>query len=231
MAKRTICFTGHRPHKLYGYGCSAWSSNQRLLLRIADEMEALIAADGGSFQGYDFISGGAQGADQLCFWAVQELKERLARTRPDITVRNIVYIPFKGQELLWPANGNFGQREYHAMLDRADVVVDVSGGKRPTTSSTRLMFARSHAMVDSSDLLVCIWNEPFIPGASGNRGGTNECVRYALSHDRRVLVVDLNRHDVYDLDHTVLLGEEGCAEPAHRRAAPPTPPSMLPTRR
>ena len=226
MAKRTICFTGHRPAQLYGYGCSAWRDNEALKIRIADELEALVEADGGEFSRYDFITGGAQGADQLCFWAVEQLKDALRAARPAITVRNVVYIPFEGQEDKWHESGSFSQREYRAMLERADEVRNVSGitrdslGSRHRGNVVGAYFARNHAMVDASDLLVCIWNKPFIPG-NGSGGGTDECVVYAMGRDHEVLVIDVSRSSTYRLSHNVLLGEEDCDEP--RRDKGPDP--------
>ena len=233
MAKRTICFTGHRPAQLYGYGCSAWRDNQALKIRIAEELEALVEADGGEFSRYDFITGGAQGADQLCFWAVEQLKDALRDTRPAITVRNVVYIPFEGQEDKWHESGSFGQREYRAMLERADEVRNVSGITRDGLGSCHRQsimgayFARNHAMVDASDLLVCIWNKPFIPG-NGSGGGTDECVVYAMGRDHEVLVIDVSRSSTYRLSHTVLLGEEDCPAPAGSKDPIPQAPDTSP---
>ena len=67
----------------------------------------------------NYITGGAQGFDQLAFWAVNSLKK-------EYDIQNIVYIPFQGQERLWKKTGMFGQKDYQKMLALADQVINVS---------------------------------------------------------------------------------------------------------
>lgn len=67
---KTACFTGHRPRGLRGYvGHEAYEplvgAIERACERLVDE-----------FGVTDFVSGGAQGVDQLAFWAVNRLKAR-----------------------------------------------------------------------------------------------------------------------------------------------------------
>lgn len=57
-----------------------------------------------------FISGGAQGFDQLAFKAVNNLKQKY----PDI--KNIVYIPFTGYDKQWNEYGLFTAKEFENEL-------------------------------------------------------------------------------------------------------------------
>ena len=85
MAK-TVCFTGKRPNKLYGYDDK--EGYECLFDMLYSVCKNLYLRHGVR----QFITGGAQGVDQLAFWAVQQL----AQKHKDI--KNIVYISFEGQE-------------------------------------------------------------------------------------------------------------------------------------
>lgn len=65
--QKTICFTGHRPNKLAGY-----TNRVPYTVFVKNLKEMLIPL---VEQGYiRFITGGAQGIDQLAFWTVEGLK-------------------------------------------------------------------------------------------------------------------------------------------------------------
>ena len=84
----TICFTGRRPQDLCGYDYkSKYEGLQKWLTGYLEEFYKKGVRN--------FISGGAQGFDQLAFWVVEDLK----KNHPD--VKNIVYVPFQGQESRW----------------------------------------------------------------------------------------------------------------------------------
>lgn len=83
----TICFTGPRPAKLYGY------TKKEEYQKIVDQIKEMIRGFA-KFGIKNYITGGAQGFDQLAFWAVNSLKK-------EYDIQNIVYIPFQGQEHLW----------------------------------------------------------------------------------------------------------------------------------
>ena len=90
---KAMCFTGRRPKDLYGYNHDAYIP---MVNAIKSCLRKHIS------QGYTkFISGGAQGFDQLSFWAVNALK------REGYDIKNIVYVPFKGQEKAWKETGLF----------------------------------------------------------------------------------------------------------------------------
>ena len=105
---RVMCFTGRRPKDLFGYQKDKYIS---LVNKLVTELEKFY------LEGFDiFITGGAQGFDQLAFWAVNKLKQK------GYPVKNIVYIPFLKQELKWLEKGLFSQSEYRLMLKMADEI-------------------------------------------------------------------------------------------------------------
>lgn len=112
---RTICFTGPRPNKLYGYKNK--EKYQKLVDCIHDFLRGFCRIE--SDEILTVITGGAQGIDQLAFWAANSLKKKYS-------LKNEVYIPFVGQEELWNETGLFGKKEYRKMKSMSDKIVDVS---------------------------------------------------------------------------------------------------------
>ena len=104
----TVCFTGRRPKDLCGYNADSYKTLVSAVLVI---LENLYQTQGVR----RFITGGAQGFDQLAFWAVHNLR----KNHPD--VENILYLPFRGQESRWLAKGPFSQDEYRLMQSMATI--------------------------------------------------------------------------------------------------------------
>ena len=122
-----------------------------------------------------FITGGAQGFDQLAFWAVHKLKSKYPY------IKNVVYVPFKGQESRWMENGLFGQKEYRLMLQLADEVKYLYE-KPKQYEVVGLLMNRNHRMADDSDFVFALCNDETWTNPE-TRGGTQECMRYASTHD------------------------------------------------
>lgn len=161
--RRTMCFTGRRPKDLCGYDASKYKS---FVSGLADLLYDGFYVRRGIRR---FITGGAQGFDQMAFWAVEYIKN----TYHLADIQNIVFVPFVGQEHKWPVTGVFGQDEYRQMLARADMVVVVS-----KENSTASLFARNHAMCDYSSYCLGLYPDGSWENA---KGGTAECLRYAVS--------------------------------------------------
>lgn len=153
-----VAFSGHRPKGLVPAGLAAYAPST--WMRLRDEIAHLIAglADAAG-EPLTVTTGGAQGIDQLAFWAA-------ARARCDLGValENVVYVPFGSQ----PAR----------ILDTADRVVHCSrvepAGFR---EAARMLKQRNHKMVDDSAVQVFVVREDEDAGAL--EGGTGECLRYA----------------------------------------------------
>lgn len=167
-----MCFTGRRPKDLHGY-------NHDLYIPIVDATKDALRKHIAS--GYTtFVTGGAQGFDQLAFWAVNALK------REGYQVQNIVYVPFEGQEKAWKDTGLFSKAEYQLMLRLADEVRVLrhinTANKQEVVDA---LYERNHAMVDDTDATFGLypdygWQLPT------TRGGTAECLRYAHEHHKPI---------------------------------------------
>jgi uncharacterized phage-like protein YoqJ len=171
----TCCFTGSRPKNLAGYNKSHYT---KLVSELTDYLDKFLDAwdDNPTFT-VKFITGGAQGFDQLAFWTVHNLKTKRSN------ICNTVYVPFRGQERRWRMDGLFGQREYQLMLKLADEVVYLHD--TPNQNEVRrLLFERNHRMVDDSQHLFALCNDrewlskrPY--------SGTTECMHYAAESEMK----------------------------------------------
>jgi len=163
----TICFTGPRPAKLYGY------TKKEEYQKIVNQLKEIIRGFA-KFGIKNYITGGAQGFDQLAFWAVNSLKK-------EYDIQNIVYIPFQGQERLWKKTGMFGQKDYQKMLALADQVVNVSEARNLDMTKEKAeidaMLVRNEMMVDNSQMVIGFF--PFSKDYKKEKGGTASCLRYA----------------------------------------------------
>lgn len=162
-----VAFTGHRPKDLYGYDTR--EPYKIVARKIAENLKTLDNE-------LIVITGGAQGIDQLAFWAAEHLKKE------GWNVKNILAVPFKGQELRWSQTGMFSQTEYRKMLTMADKVVYLSDNSQ---DAVRKLDERNHWMVDKSDVLVCV--TPYVD-IEHRPGGTGNCVRYAVSRNHPYLI-------------------------------------------
>ena len=167
----TCCFTGRRPKDLCGY---KWGNYQEFMNTLINYLDTLYSQNVRRF-----ISGGAQGFDQMAFWAVDALRKK----HPDI--ENIVYVPFEGQEGRWMDGSDaFTRSEYYAMLKAAtsvNVLIDkdhVNQYKVP-----KYLLDRNIAMVNDSDFVIALY-----PGDdwTTNTGGTSHCMRYAKGKGKSI---------------------------------------------
>ncbi len=159
----TVAFTGHRPKDLAGYVPNNYLKFNQQFDNVLYELYKCGVRR--------FISGGAQGFDQLAFWRVDCFK----MTHKDI--ENIVYVPFKGQEDRWLKDGFFSQAEYHNMLRDADKVVYLSEEKPEGYGNiAKALMQRNERMVDDADIVVALYEDDSWTTA---KGGTAEAMRYA----------------------------------------------------
>lgn len=154
--KTVMAVSGPRAKKLCGYGKEAYE-------KAVDEMEAEFRkfyADGIR----TWLLGGAQGIDQLAFWAMYRLK----REHSDVKIR--IYVPFPGQESLWARKGLFSQAEYRQMLSLADEIIMVEPEKPATRHDVVCaLMARNHRMVADMDVAFVVSNAD---GGDFGQGGT-----------------------------------------------------------
>ena len=192
----TLNVTGHRPKDLFGY--NGVEEYKTLANRIYCALMLFY-----NMGVRTFISGGAQGVDQIFFWSVNALKGKYN------DVRNIVYIPYKGQELKWATrvgktytNKNGVNYQFEFLGTRNwETFYKFPGNKGKTIfdlfdqESYRQMLSladeviylqdsytssclndRNHRMVDASNITLGIYKygESF-----SSKGGTAECLRTA----------------------------------------------------
>ncbi len=101
----------------------------------------------------------------------------LAQIAYKLRIPFIAAIPFIGQEGKWPDSS---QKLYTRLLSLADEVVVVSQG----TYSPEKMQIRNEWMVDHSDKVLACFD--------GSNGGTGNCVKYARSIGKEIIIINPN---------------------------------------
>lgn len=171
----TMCFTGRRPKDLCGYNTAKYNS-------FVSDFTKLLYEEFYVKKGVRrFISGAAQGLDQMAFWAVERMK-KLYKCED---IENVVFVAFEGQEVRWAKSGCFSQAEYWMMIEHADRVVVVC-----EENNVESLFTRNHMMCDYSSICLGLYPDDSWHTA---KGGTSECLRYAAVH----------APDVFRLGYTV----------------------------
>ncbi len=139
--------TGHRPQKLGGYDPH---TNKKVL----EFAETVLR----HYQPSTLLSGMAQGWDMA-----------LAQAAINLNIPFHAYVPFNGQELVWPSATRL---YYKALLTHAQHVIVCSPGGYTKAA----MQIRNQRLVDDCELLVALWN--------GSPGGTANCIAYATFRDK-----------------------------------------------
>lgn len=135
--------TGHRPDKLGGYGRDI----AQRLVKVAGEYLEELKPDtiiSGMALGWDMALAAAAMKQDIEWWA---------------------YVPFRGQEKMWPEQS---RKIYYELLGRAHAVhIICEGGYHPSK-----MQIRNERMVDHAAHILALWN-------GDAQGGTWNCVNYA----------------------------------------------------
>lgn len=139
-----VAGTGHRPSKLGGYDVKVDLTLKGVAHGALERLNATVV-----------ISGMALGWDMA-----------IAEAAILINIPLRAYLPFVGQESIWPKES---QKRYNRILAKAQSIVICSkegyaGWK---------MSKRNQAMVDDCEALLALWN-------GDTFGGTYNCVKYAL---------------------------------------------------
>ncbi len=119
MAKiKTICFTGHRPQKLGGYGQNPTSDFVKRSLRDAINRAIKRRIE-------TFISGGALGVDQWAAEIVVDIRARKIKKSylKESNIKLVIAQPFPSQSVKWPQDA---RRRYDKILQKTDRIVAVS---------------------------------------------------------------------------------------------------------
>ena len=181
--KETVCFTGHRPKGIIPadpYNLKNRPIYQDIVNQIYEELKVMYAA------GYRrYLSGGAQGFDQLAFGAVNRLKKE----HPEI--QNVIYRPFDGQENKWAEKGLFSKRENELMNSLADEIhicdETINPEKDTYWKICRALDHRNQCMVDNSSAIIGQFEDnSWID--SNTKSGTANCLRYAKKKNKTIIV-------------------------------------------
>ena len=156
----SVCFSGHRPQKLYALIKEGGISPDDLRVKIRCEIMKAISG------GYkSFICGMAHGFDLICGCLVAEIKAE---------------VNFRGIHLVaampFPEHGFASPwRVPHQLVlsnaDRVDIVCPAF--------SKKAYLERNQFMVDRSSLLICYFD--------GLPGGTEHTVRYAVEKNLNIV--------------------------------------------
>lgn len=179
---KTVCFTGRRPKYLFGY------NDTKSYLKLMSYMYGIVKEIYN--EGYrNFITGGAQGFDQLMFRVVNKLK----KDNPNTDIKNILYLPCKEQSSKWGKEGLFGSDNYDKMLKAADCIYYVSD----TYTNTCLM-DRNRAMIDNSSLVIALYDDEnwYNEKRLRNPSGTLNALNYAKSKHKNIYQVSFNEKDI-----------------------------------
>lgn len=181
----TVCFTGHRPKGIFShkpYDEVRRKDYQAIVDKLAELIGKLIQ------QGYtQFITGGAQGFDQLAFWAVHKAKIAYNYKYNGNDIVNVVFIPFVGQERKWAKTGLFSQNEYNQMLGYADEIKvcteNIDTGNFPQV--TKALMYRNKCMVNDSSYVLGQFADDSWQNYT-TKSGTADCLRYARKMGRKI---------------------------------------------
>lgn len=175
---KTVCFTGHRPKNLCGYDHDKYVS-------FVEQLKAVVVKLIEEENVTCFITGGAQGMDQLAFWAVNAVRSGKydGKKRPEI--QNIVYEPFETYGSSWANRGLFSKSEYNLMKRLATETVTLNKTPERKYNAVKLLNERNHAMVDNADIVVALYNGQDW-SLKSTRSGTAECMRYAMKNNKTI---------------------------------------------
>jgi len=164
MKQLSCAFTGHRPSKLpWGYDETA-EGCVRLKEILAVQIAALV--NNGVT---DFLSGMAQGIDQICAELVLLQREK------NSVLKLHCILPCMGQDAKW---SDSTRKRYRYIIQRADSRVYVS-----RAYYEGCMLKRNEFLVEHADYLLAVYD--------GKRwGGTAATVNFARKQHREIIVID-----------------------------------------
>jgi uncharacterized phage-like protein YoqJ len=169
--QKSCCFTGHRPNKLYGYDPKS-EGNQKLLWKLRDVIIEHIEVHNID----TFITGMALGIDMWAARIVLKLKE----TYPHIKL--IAAVPCKNQHNKWNEQS---KKEWQILINKCDSVHYVSNEEY----TAWCMNKRNEWMVHNSNYVIAVWD--------GTKGGTGNCVNYALRLNKQITMLNPQTYDVH----------------------------------
>lgn len=184
-----VAVTGHRPHKLGGYGPSAVQDRVRAAIEDFFESVGTHTCECGGTSYIASASGVCPTCREIRPGTVTYTQEAIsgmalgvdqwfAETCIVLGIPFTAAVPCDDQERLWPEES---QRHYRELLAKAHHVRVVSPGPYAPWK----MQARNEFMVNECDVLLAVWD--------GSSGGTANCVKYAEKVGKPVWRIDPRR--------------------------------------
>ena len=171
---KTLCFTGHR--KLFGQYDDGNYTIQSPWTSVFNTLTGVLKVLHDKYGFCTFISGGAIGVDQLAAECVNFIKGNF-----NYKLSLVIAKPFPSQGKIWPAKSKM---RFNNIVHSADKVVNVSESDPANKFEiNKFMQDRNIWMVDNSDAVIAIYNDKI-------RGGTDNCVKYAISTNKNILVIN-----------------------------------------
>lgn len=159
-----VSFTGHRPHKLWGYDI-----HQDKYRRLYVALRTIVMENIEREQENTLISGMALGVDTVAAYLAVALRDK------GLPIKFEAAVPCWNQDSKWHGES---REIYKNLVSKADVVTVVHEGPYNYTCMQR----RNEYMVDKANVLVAVWD--------GSPGGTSNCVHYAEKKGVRIIRVD-----------------------------------------
>ena len=182
----TICFTGKRPKDLYGYKNDSINEYKKLRTLLTNYLANII--ENNDEEIFKFITGGAQGVDQLAFWAVEHLK----KLYPNENIVNYVYLPDNNYGENWSEKGLFSKEQFKQIKDKADCINIVTNNN--DVASLFTLFKRNESMINDSDIIIAVYTS-----ATANKGGTAHAIKYAKRKNKTVYEINIDTMNIdYD---------------------------------
>jgi uncharacterized phage-like protein YoqJ len=166
---KSVFFTGHRPHGLWGQHFYSNSKEVKDKYKAQTNVLVMLVSELVVLGFHRFITGGAIGLDQMAAETVVNLRDSRF---PQIAL--VIARPFPSQDAVWPQRV---RDDFIRLCNRADLIRDIS----PDPYAPWKMQKRNEWMVDEAQIGIAMW--------SGSKGGTYNCVEYAQKKGKPIIVV------------------------------------------
>lgn len=187
-----IAITGHRPNKLGNDYALTSPLIQAIKKDIINILDCYLWREGKVLQNniplpVELITGMALGIDTL-----------FAQIAIENNIPFFAVVPFRGQHSKWSKSS---QNTYFDILSKASVIQIVDRNIQLILRDRKQleelfntgndyalakMQKRNEWMIDNCDLLIAVWD--------GTNGGTDNCVKYAQSINKKIIIIDPNKY-------------------------------------
>lgn len=168
--RASMCITGQRPFKLYGY-------NKNNYINIKSAIKDIVLNFYHNYDVRDFYSGGAQGIDMLFTETILELK----KDYPDI--KDYLILPYEDFGNNWK-NLDFS---YADLLSYSNSVYKTIVLKQHYESPIDLM-NRNNELIKHSDYCLAVY--PNSTNLTDFEGGTGQTINQSINKKRPLLILD-----------------------------------------